>query len=211
MKKLIAKIYFLVCICLISNVSIAQNYQLNGRNAIGFNAGLFTGSKSSSTVNINGLNTEVSSNGFAGNIFFTHWIKEYLSVKLSAGLLTGSSNVSVNVLNTVQQSSAVFPILLGLNYYIPEPTSSDAIRPFISASAGTYIGTEAKNTIISQQVHSETAIGGRAGIGADFLISDHFTLGANLGYNFMANFSEPIGGKTNFNGADFSIQLGYVF
>jgi outer membrane protein W len=205
------KIIFLFCICLISNITSAQNYQLDGRYAIGFNLGLYTGSRSANTVAINGMNTEVSSNGFAGNMFFSHWIKENLSLKLSAGLLTGSSKVSVNVFNTVQQSSAVFPILLGLNYYLPEPSSTDAMRPFISASVGMFIGSEAKNTIISQQVHSETAIGGRAGIGIDFLISNHFILGVNAGYNVMANFSKPVGGKNNFDGADFSFQLSYVF
>ena len=211
MKKIITWIYFLVCICLMSNISFAQNYQLTGRSAIGFNLGLFAGSKSSNTVSVNGMNTEVSSNGFAGNMFFSHWIQENLSLKLSAGLLTGSSNVSINVFNTVQQSSAVFPILLGLNYYLPELTSSDAIRPFISASVGMYIGSEAKNTVVSQQVHSEAAIGGRAGIGIDLIISNHFILGTNLGYNVMANFSSPVGDKNNFDGMDFSFQLNYVF
>jgi outer membrane protein W len=211
MKKIIKKIEFLLSICVISNIAFAQSYQLNDRSAIGFNLGLFTGSKSANSVAIDGINSEVSSNGFAGNIFFSHWLQENTALTLSAGLLTGSSNVSVNVLNTTQQASTVIPILLGLNYYFLDPTSSDAIRPFISTSVGMYIGSEAKNTMISQQVHSETAMGGRAGIGIDFLISSHFILGANLGYNVMANFSNPIGGKRNFNGADFSFQSSYVF
>ena len=85
------------------------------------------------------------------------------------------------------------------------------MRPYISGSLGMYVGSEAKNNLISQQVHSEAAMGGRAGIGIDFLVSNHFTLGANLGYNLMANFSEPIGGRENFNGGDFSFQLSYIF
>lgn len=211
MKKAVSKLSLLFLFCFFVGITQAQNYQLSGRSAIGFNLGLYSGSKTTNTVSINGMNTDVSSNGFSGNIFFSHWLQENLSLKLSAGLLTGSANVVINSMSTTQQASAVFPILLGLNYYILEPTSSDAIRPFISASIGMYVGSEAKNTTLSQQVHSENSIGGRLGLGSDFLVSNHFILGANLGYNLMADFSNPVAGKKNFNGLDFSFQLDYVF
>lgn len=211
MKSLIFKLSLVVLFCFVSIITNAQNYQLSGRSAIGFNLGLYSGSKATSTVSINGMNTDVSSNGFSGSIFFSHWLQENLSLKLSAGLLTGSANVGINSMSTTQQASAVFPLLLGLDYYFLQPTSSNAIRPFVSASIGMFVGSEAKNTMISQQVHSENAIGGRLGFGSDFLVSNHFILGANLGYNMMADFSNPVAGKRNFNGLDFSFQLDYVF
>ena len=211
MKKITTITYLLICFCLISSISFAQNFQLKGRSSIGINIGLFTGAKSTNSVIINGFKTEASTNGFSGNLYFLHWFQENMSLKFSAGLLSGSTDVSVNALNTVQQASAVFPILIGLNYYLLDASILDAMRPYISGSLGMYVGSEAKNNLISQQVHSEAAMGGRAGIGIDFLVSNHFTLGANLGYNLMANFSEPIGGRENFNGGDFSFQLSYIF
>lgn len=210
MKSLTFKLSLGVLFCFVSIVTNAQNYQLSGKSAIGFNLGLYSGSKTTGTASINGLNTEVSSSGFYGSIFYSHWLKENVSLRLSAGLLTASANVSINTTNTAQ-ASAVFPLLLGLDYYFLQPTNSDAIRPFVSASIGMFVGSEAKNTTISQQVHSENTIGGRIGLGSDFLVGDHFIIGANLGYNLMADFSNAVGGKKNFNGLDFALQLDYVF
>jgi len=211
MKRMITKAWFLFCLCLLSSISVAQTYQLNSRSAIGFNVGLYAGSTSANAEYVNGYNSSASTNGFAGSMFFYHWLKEDLSLKLSIGLLTGSASVSLTANKTVQQASAVIPVLLGLNYYFTEPTESDAIRPFVGGAIGMYIGSEAKNTMISQEVSSETAAGLRAGIGCDFLIGNHFILGAEAGYNVMANFTDPIGGKNNFNGADFSLEVSYVF
>ena len=38
-----------------------------------------------------------------------------------------------------------------------------------------------------------------------------FSLGLGVGYNAMANFSEPIAGHKNFNGAHVSLGVGWLF
>ncbi|PKL82687.1 MAG: hypothetical protein CVV24_08805 [Ignavibacteriae bacterium HGW-Ignavibacteriae-3] len=201
----------LITVILICNDAFAQKYHLEGKSVVGFNLGLFAGTKASNITPISGLNTEVLANGFAGNIFYSYWVRENLSLKFTAGILTGSANVAVSAFSTSQQASIVSPVLLGMNYYINELGFPDAVRPYIGGSVGMYIGREAANTMLAQKVHTESAFGGRAGLGIDVLLSSYFILGANAGYNLMANFSVPVGGNKNFNGADFSFQLGYIF
>lgn len=209
MKKIALTTCTIFVLFFMNGIAIAQN-NLNGRWSVGFNLGVFTGLKSSN-VAVQGMSTEITVTGFAGNLFFSRWLRENLSLEMSAGLLTGSAKVYSSAFNNTQQTSAVFPILLGLNYYIPELQPQNEIRPYISAAIGMYIGAEATNDMISQQVHTETAIGGRIGAGVNFLLSDHFMLGANAGYHLMNNFKNPVAGKNNFNGGNFSFHVDYIF
>jgi hypothetical protein len=102
-------------------------------------------------------------------------------------------------------------LLLGIRFYVPDPESSDNVRPFLSAAVGTYFGSEAKNTLLSQQAYTETTFGGCLGVGIDFFLGNHFKLGANVGYHLMADFETAIGARKNYNGADFSLGAGYIF
>ena len=38
-----------------------------------------------------------------------------------------------------------------------------------------------------------------------------FSIGLNVGYNAMLNFSEPVGLRDNFNGPQVAIGLGWLF
>ena len=50
-----------------------------------------------------------------------------------------------------------------------------------------------------------------SGGGFDVHVSRSFSIGVNTGYNVMQNFSEPVGLRDNFNGAQVGISLGWVF
>lgn len=211
MKTIKSNISYIIIFLLISSTAIAQNYQLKGRSSIGFNLGVHTNAESSSSVSVSVIKTNVAASGFIGNMFFAHWIEEDLAVKFSVGLLRSSADVKVDLFTTTEQVSSVIPILLGMNYYIPNPNETSSFRPFITASMGMYIGNETKNSILTQDVRTEAAMGGRVGAGMEFILGSHFILGANLGYNIMSDFNKPVAGKDNYNGADFSFQLNYVF
>jgi opacity protein-like surface antigen len=98
-----------------------------------------------------------------------------------------------------------------VKYYLFNPGPEDAVRPFASAAIGPYIGSETNSTMMSQEAHSETAFGGRLGVGLDFLLGENFKLGVNARYNLMSDFSTPVGARSNYDGADGSIGLGYIF
>jgi opacity protein-like surface antigen len=211
MKPIFISLIVILTIIMLSIVSFAQDVSLKKRSALELEIGFWGGAKASNTITTNGIQSEAKTNGFIGNIIYSYWIQEQLSITLSAGFLAGevSSNVSLSSVN--QHSSAIIPVLIGVNYYFLNPTQEDAVRPFLSAAIGPYIGSETNNTILSQSTHSETALGGRLGAGIDFLLSNHIKLGANVRYNLMSDFSNPIGARSNYNGADFSIGIGYIF
>ena len=54
-------------------------------------------------------------------------------------------------------------------------------------------------------------IGGHLGGGVDVHLGRHWTLGVSAGYNWMADFSEPIGARDNYSGFGASVGLGFLF
>jgi hypothetical protein len=194
-----------------SSVSVAQDLSLKGRSAIELSLGFWGGAKASNTVGLTGIRSEAGTNGLAGGLGYSYWLQEHLSLTVSASLLSGQASTTVSISNVTQQASAVIPLLLGVRFYVPDPETGENVRPFLSAAVGTYFGSEATNALFSQQAHVETAIGGRLGVGIDFFLGNHFKLGANLGYHLMTDFETAVGGRKNYNGADFSMGTGYIF
>ncbi len=191
-------------------IAHAQDLSLKKRSALELSIGLWSG-RASSVVTVSGVQAEVGTNGFVGGLQFTHWMQEYLAVTLSAGVLSGKVSTTVQPLNVTQHVSSVVPILLGLRYYALGAEADGDVRPYVSGAAGAYIGSEVGNSILSQGSRTEAAFGGRFGAGVDFILSDHFKLGAHSGYNVMSDFTVPVGGRRNYNGGDFSVGLGYIF
>jgi outer membrane protein W len=211
MKTTIKTFCLVLLLITIGSVSKAQDLSLKGRSAIELSLGLWGGAKASNTAAATGIQSEAKTNGFAGGLGYSYWLQEYLSLTLTVSLLSAQASSTVNVFNVTQQASAVIPLLLGIRFYIPDPEPSANVRPFLSAAVGTYFGSEAKNTLLSQQAHTETTFGGRLGVGIDFFLGNHFKLGVNVGYHLMADFETTIGARKNYNGADFSLGAGYIF
>jgi len=211
MKPIFISLSVVMAIFIFSIVSFSQDISLKRRSALELEIGFWGGAKASNTITTKGIQSEAKTNGFIGNILYAYWIQEQLSITLSAGFLAGEVSSTVSITAVSQHSSVIIPVLLGVNYYFLNPTQEDAVRPFISAAIGPYIGSETSNTILSQNTHSETAFGGRLGAGIDFLLSNHIKLGVNVRYNLMSDFSTPVGARNNYNGIDASIGIGYIF
>jgi hypothetical protein len=190
---------------------VGQVVSMAGKSCLELNVGLWSGLKASNTIGIGGIQTEVKAAGFVGGIFFTHWTQEYLAITLNAGLLAGKASSSVGFLSVTQRVSTVAPVLFGVRYYALGSGADGDVRPYLSAAVGAYVGSEESNTILAQESRTETAFGGRIGAGMDFFISNHFKLGASMGYNIMTDFDAQVGGRMNYNGADAVFGLGYIF
>jgi Outer membrane protein beta-barrel domain len=201
----------IMTIVLQSVAAFAQDYSLKGRSALELNMGFWGGSNTSNTITTNGIRSEAKTNGFLGGILYSHWIQEQVSATLSIGFLAGEATSTVSFSGINQHASIIVPVLIGVNYYLFNPAQEDAVRPFVSAAIGPYIGSETNNTILSQYAHSETAFGARFGAGIDILLGDHFKLGASAGYNVMSDFKNTVGAKSNYNGMDVLIGIGYIF
>lgn len=188
----------------------AQPLSMAGRASLEVNFGFWSGG-ASNTIIPGGIQAEVGAGSFIGGLQATYWFKEYAALTVSAGLLSGKITSTVNILSANQQVSSVAPVLLGVRYYALGSDADGEVRPYLSAAAGPYVGSQTTNRVLSQESRTESVFGGRIGAGVDFFLGDHFKLGAGGGYNLMGDFSEPLGGRTNYNGGDFSIGAGYLF
>ena len=87
-----------------------------------------------------------------------------------------------------------------------KPFISAGLGPVIGSSSGSYVG----RTISAGNVTRAT-LGGHAGGGLDVQLVRSFSIGWDLGYNAMLNFSEPVGLRDNFNGIRLALGFGWLF
>jgi len=83
------------------------------------------------------------------------------------------------------------------------------LRPFVDAGGGPTVAY-----LVGQGANDPPArrtLSAYAGGGLDFLLSRSFLIGLTVHYNAMPNFSEPVGGRENFNGALVTFDFGWVF
>ena len=90
-----------------------------------------------------------------------------------------------------------------------------SLKPFLTAGVGPVIvahgGTFIASGSVSTGGNTRATIGGHLGGGFDLHVARSFSLGLGVGYNAMANFSEPVGGHKNFNGVQVSLGIGWLF
>ena len=93
---------------------------------------------------------------------------------------------------------------------------ADGIKPFLSFSAGPVIGDSSgddhgRRTAGYGNVHTSATIGGFVGGGVDFHAGRTCVIGVDAGYNWMGDFSQPIGGSDNYSGPTVSVNLGFMW
>lgn len=202
-----------VCVTLlfIPSLFVAQDLSIKGRSTLGLEFGLWGGIGTSTSIGLSGTQSEVDGSGFVGGLSYAYGLEDNLAVTVSAGLLAVQAKSTVGLTSVSQHVSSVVPILLGIQYYVPYPTSDTRVRPFFSAAIGSFIGSEVKNEVLVQESRTETAFGGRLGVGIDFLLGSHFKLAAVVGHHVMTDFASSIGGRKHYNGTGFSLGAGYIF
>jgi outer membrane protein W len=142
-----------------------------------------------------------------GTLFYGYWTQEKLAATVAMRGLVVEAQSSVDFANVCESSVVVASILFGVRYY-PFATPQSPLRPYITGSAGPYIGTESTTGVdfgVTEQTKTQGSFGGMGGAGVDILIGRYFMADINIGYNVMKDFSEPIGGEINYNGFEFGI------
>ena len=198
----------------------SQPGTLRGSSAFEVNIGLWNEIHAGQQVSVNGISQSAKASGFVGGMTYCYWMRENMAVTFSGSLLSVEATTNVNLIgietgailnSTRQTANSVISVLIGMRYYLPQPEPEDRVRPFVAVGIGSYIGSEAQNSLFSQSARSESVIGGRFGVGLDALLGRWFKLGVNVGYNVMSDFKTPVGARNNFNGYDMSFGFGFVF
>ncbi len=110
---------------------------------------------------------------------------------------------------TWNHAVALMPLMVGFRAY-PLHREDTGFQPYVSVGAGPIIGVEATQkvgVVVINESHSETTIGANVGGGVDLLLTSWFGFEFSGGYTFMSDFSDPLGGETNFDGWDASFGI----
>ncbi|MCX6133861.1 MAG: outer membrane beta-barrel protein [Ignavibacteriales bacterium] len=213
MKALRCFSYVSVLLFFASGLLLSQTITLRGSSAIELDFGFWNNVNAGQKLSLTGVKQEAKASGFVGGLTYCYWMRENLSITAAGSLLSSeaSSAVSANPITVSQNTNALFSFLVGMRYFIPVPEPEDMIRPYVAIGAGSFIGFEASNSLLAQSARSESAFGGRVGVGLDAHLGKSVKLGANAGYNAMSDFRSAVGARNNFNGFDFSVGIALLF
>ena len=204
-----------VSLCLVlaamTSLVFGQPGPLKGSSSFEVNIGLWNEAQAGQQISMSGIKQSAKASGFVGGVGYSYWMREYLAATIDVSMLSGEASSTISVLNIQQRTNSVVSVLIGMRYYLPEPEPEDRVRPFVALGIGSYIGSEAENSVFVQSAHSESVIGGRLGVGIDALLGSWFKLNATVAYNLMADFKTPVGARSSFNGYDMSFGFGFVF
>lgn len=144
-----------------------------------------------------------------------HWVDETTAFNLTVKGLAGEYDDNyVHLPGVYDAEFGVVPVFVGFRKYLSQPGSWSSVRPYLALSGGPVFGRE-RIEILAQDIYAvtrtETAMGAYFGAGIDILVSRHFMVGVNGGYNWLSDFDEPIGGRVNYSAAEFGVGFGLVF
>lgn len=155
------------------------------------------------------------SSNVIGGIRYTRYFTESLaaSFTIEGGGAQVGTFASANGVYDGISGIASFPVGIRWNP-LKYGRQADGIKPYLALSAGPVFGdsvAEYRGRFGHDDIHSSATIGGFAGGGIDFHAGRTFVIGVDAGYNWMGDFSVPIGGSDNFSGPSISISLGCMW
>lgn len=175
------------------------------KNSIDLRVSYWNNSKSGTSIKVPGV--EIGTGGVSGKLMYNFYPDENYAFNVSVGAM--SVDVKVSAFN--EYTSTIIPLMMGMKYYFVQSSHSNPFRPYISGSMGILIGRESSVKILSVKEHTESAMGGYAGIGSDIILGSLVKLHADIGYNMFTDFSEKIGNRKNYSGPEFSFGIGFMF
>lgn len=183
---------------------------VDGRNRITVRFGMWRASGSDST-----FTTGIDDGDLFGGIEYTRWLREDLSVTFGPQFVDGVVGSSVGPNGVFSGTASVTALPLTVRWNPWRAHAHESIKPFVAVGLGAIfgdsVGSFVGNGTAVSGVQSEVSVGGHIGGGVDFHIARCFSLGVNGGYNWMSDFSKPVGGRDNYSGPELGLSLGWLF
>jgi outer membrane protein W len=172
---------------------------------------LLTGVRTTTVVTAASTTIRSDASGAVASLGYGYRVSDDWSVQASVGVAAVDAAVSTGGASASVASAVVVPVLFGVKYQPHAMLAGERLRPYAAAGVGPYFGHAAKvraglTTVV--EARSETAIGARLVVGMDLTLGQRFTLGVAAGYRPVADFSSPIGARTNYSSPDFSLCVG---
>jgi hypothetical protein len=159
------------------------------------------------------------------SLSYSHWISESLALTVTATGLGGEFEIvdgwhghdghhghHGGDHDDHVEGSGIGSLLFGVRQYLWD---GKTIKPFLAGSLGPYFG--GTSTVEDEpwddwtDWRGEAAFGGYVGAGFDVRLGRSWMLGISGGYNFMADFRHPIGGRVNYSSAEGGVGISWLF
>ena len=176
-------------------------YAVEGRHRLELRLGMWRTGENPS------VSPFVGTDDVVGGLQYTRYLKENLSITFAI------EGLEADVGDGAVSSVVAFPLAVRWNP-LSFGRQSDGIKPFVAAGAGPVLGENVDGyaaPYASTGVRTSATVGSYLRGGADFHFARSFAIGVDAGYNWLADFDQPVGGRRNYSGFSMSLGLGWLF
>lgn len=180
------------------------------RHRLAFGAGYCDSGVRGFESRIGPVRTETRVNDLLLAVSYAYRSSENLQTQITLRSLVAEASSITMSTGVADEAVVVSSAIVELRYSFIRAGNS-AVRPFLTAGVGPYIGVDSRvesRDEIDREPTTETrvlgAFGGRVGTGLDFPVGRHFMFEMQVGYMLMADFPHELGGRRNYSG----IELG---
>ena len=190
-------------------------FAVTGRNRLELLVGMWDSGTGGSSTSRPVVTTGASALDAFGGLRYTRYVRENLAVTFDInGFGSGGTTVGSGYVSTGATGGVAFPVSLRWNPFKGEHRLQ-SLKPFVSAGVGPVIGNQSGTYVASGYINAgsttEATLGAHFGGGMDVHVARSFSLGIEVAYNAMKDFTRPVGGHQNFNGVQVSLGIGWLF
>lgn len=191
-------------------------YAVAGRNRLAVRLGASTHGGADDDSSSATVTSGVDSGGLVAGLHYTRYVREDLALTFGPETIASVSGSRIGSDIVFSGSASVFALPLGVRW---NPSRGvlwrQSMKPFLLASIGPVIGSNSGSTVttssVSSGVTTQTTVGGVIGGGVDVHLGRRWSLGLDGGYQWMANFDEPVGGRREYRGVQIGVGIGWLF
>jgi hypothetical protein len=146
---------------------------------------------------------------------YTRFLREDLALTFGPRVLTSTSSI-VTPSGSFSGDLAIVSLPLGVRWNpMRNNLHTHAVKPYLAAGLGPVIGGSSGAGVSPDGAfagsRTRASVGGTLGAGVDFHLGRHWSLGVGGGYQWMADFAEPIGARDNYSGFQLGLNIGWLF
>jgi hypothetical protein len=189
---------------------------LQGWHRLEFRAGFWDSGQRENLSFVVHTEDMTSVGNLSGALSYAYWVEDRFVTDITLrGLVAEATTFERGTgVSATDSSVVVTSALVGFRAY-PFASSRSAIRLYVTAAIGPYLGIEYRKEtgpLFVEETRVVGTFGSYLGGGVDIRMGRHLMAGLHAGYNLMADFPEPVGQNVNYSGvevtAGISVLLG---